>query len=131
MKHKAIDFELDEYTLNRIKRFAEDGGISFELALELLIERGLAASSRKLGRGPKFKKGQTVEFECKDRSGLVHTIRGVIEIVDNRQSEPESFKGCGWSYDVMVEGSPFGTKDGRLGPCLHKHIPECDLRAVE
>lgn len=131
MRREAIEFELDEYTLNRIKRFAESQCLSFELAVELLIERGLATSSKKRGLAPEFKKGQEVEFECKDRNGFVHTLRGIVEIVDNRQSEPESFKDCNWSYDVVVEESPFGTQSGTTGPCLHKHIPECDLRAVD
>lgn len=83
--------------------------------------------------GPKFRLGQEVEFKFKPR-GLFRfpkTLRGRIEIIDDRRGESRCFKGCDWSYDVMVERSPLGIENGRPGPCLHKHIPECDLLAVE
>lgn len=83
--------------------------------------------------GPKFRLGQEVEFRFTPR-GLFRfprTLRGRIEIIDDRRRESRCFKDCNWSYDVMVDRSPMGGRSGRLGPCLHKHIPECDLMAVE
>lgn len=82
---------------------------------------------------PKFRLNQEVEFRFRPRGlfGFPRKLRGRIEIIDDRRGESRCFKDCNWSYDVMVDRSPLGIENGRLGPCLHKHIPECDLMAVE
>lgn len=83
--------------------------------------------------GPKFRLGQEVKFKFEPR-GLFRfprMLRGRVEIIDDRRRESRCFKGCDWSYDVMVDRSPLGGRSGRLGPCLHKHIPECDLSAAD
>lgn len=38
--------------------------------------------------------------------------------------QPIHFKGCDWSYDVFVRESPACNSE----PCLHKHVPERDVR---
>lgn len=62
------------------------------------------------------------------RCGLlcVRRVRfiGSVEIVDWRGNERDCFKGSSWSYDVLVENTPHFDE----GPCLYKHIPECDVR---
>lgn len=48
---------------------------------------------------------------------------GTVAVVDYRGRERACFKGCDWSYDIMVDDAPGGG-----GPCLFKHIPECDVK---
>lgn len=67
----------------------------------------------------RFGVGDAVAFETKWGE-----LSGTVEIVDYRGRERRAFKNCDWSYDILVEGSP--AADG--GPCLHKHVPECDVR---
>lgn len=68
---------------------------------------------------PRFKVGDAVRFETKWGE-----LSGTVEVVDYRGRERMSFKGCDWSYDVFVHESP--ACDGE--PCLHKHVPERDVR---
>lgn len=68
-----------------------------------------------------FSVGDVVAFETNRRE-----LTGTVEIIDYRGHESASFKGCDWSYDIFVEASP----DFDGGPCLYKHIPECDVRPV-
>lgn len=51
-------------------------------------------------------------------------MTGTIGIVDYRGSARECYKGCDWTYDIWAEKSL--CQSG--GPCLYKHIPECDVR---
>lgn len=68
---------------------------------------------------PRFKRGDVVCFAYDG-----YDLSGSVEIVDWRGNERDCFKGSSWSYDVLVENTPHFDE----GPCLYKHIPECDVR---
>ena len=76
------------------------------------------------GREPCFARGDRVVIGVVDREGAALEAEGTVEIIDYRGAERELFKGCSWSYDVLVPEHPYF--DGR--PCLCKHISECDVR---
>lgn len=71
-------------------------------------------------KGALFSVGDSVVFKNCGRD-----LAGTVAIVDYGDCESACFKGCDWSYDIMVEESPdFGGK-----PCMYKHISECDVWA--
>lgn len=57
-----------------------------------------------------FAVGDSVAFATRR-----HELTGTVEIVDFRGRERAAFKGCDWSYDILVEASP----DFEGEPCLY------------
>lgn len=75
-------------------------------------------------RGALFSVGDVVVFKSRGRD-----LAGTVAIVDYQGRESVCFKGCDWSYDIMVEESPdFGgsracTNTSRSAMYGHDELP--------